>query len=165
MIRAPRGLLEYLELTYLFCYPLVPAGFLVLYFAGFRHEADRFWTVVLLAVYGAYGVLPWIPTRPPRALESDRLIEGRNLTLRRLNLSVLRYASIQVNTFPSGHAAGAFATALAVASLLPWAGVPFALAALSIAVASVLGRYHYAADSILGALLALAAWALVWSLR
>jgi membrane-associated phospholipid phosphatase len=159
--RAPRVVLEYFELTYLFCYPLVPAGLAVLYLSGMPEEANRFWTIVLLATFLAYGALPWMPTRPPRALESEVAIEGRGLLVRRLNLAVLRQASIQVNTFPSGHAAAAFATALALAQSLPVASAAFFVVAVSIAVASVLGRYHYVADALLGGLAAAAAFLLV----
>jgi membrane-associated phospholipid phosphatase len=66
-----------------------------------------------------------------------------------------------VNTLPSGHAAGALATALAVGSVVPLAGVVFLLLAASIALATVLGRYHYVVDTVLGVLVAAAAWSLM----
>jgi membrane-associated phospholipid phosphatase len=81
--------------------------------------------------------------------------------LRRLNLAVLSRGSIQVNTVPSGHAAGAVATALAVGSVMPVAGAVFLGLAALIVLATVLGRYHYVVDSVLGVLVALAAWSLV----
>jgi membrane-associated phospholipid phosphatase len=71
---------------------------------------------------------------------------------------VLRHGSIQVNTFPSGHAAGSVATALAVAAVSPAAGVIFGVIAAGIVIGSVVGRYHYAADSLAGVLVAVAAW-------
>jgi hypothetical protein len=154
--RAPRIVLEYFELAYLFCYPLVPAGLAALYFTGHAAAADRFWTVVLIASFGCYGVLPWLPTRPPRVL-APVLINRRRLVVRRVNLVVLDNASIQVNTFPSAHAAAGFATALAVAQWMPVAAVVVAVAAASIAIGSVLGRYHYAADAVLGIAVAVAA--------
>ena len=110
--RAPRPVIELLELAYLFCYPMVPIGFACLYVAGLREESDRFWTAVLLAVFGCYGVLPWLPTRPPRAIEGAP-VRSSGL-VRRVNLRVLGLASIQLNTFPSGHVAASLATALAV---------------------------------------------------
>ncbi len=68
--RAPRALIEYLELAYLLCYAVVPAGFVCLLLAGYPADAlDTFWLVVLLAAFGCYGVLPWLPTRAPRAIE------------------------------------------------------------------------------------------------
>lgn len=151
--RAPRLLLELFELAYLFCYPLVPMGLACLYVAGLREEADRFWSAVLLAAFLSYGALPWFPTRPPRTTE-DTLVHARS-RIRNLNLELLGRASIQLNTFPSGHAATAVATALAVGARLPLVGLMLGLIALGILGSSVLGRYHYAADTLSGAVLAL----------
>jgi membrane-associated phospholipid phosphatase len=151
--RAPRVVIELLELAYLFCYPMVPLGFACLYVAGLHEESDRFWTAVLTAVFGCYGVLPWLPTRPPRAIEGEP--PRSSALIRRLNLRVLGRASIQLNTFPSGHVAAAVATALAVCVRLPVAGVWLGLLALAIAIGSVVGRYHYAADALAGAALGL----------
>ena len=53
------------------------------------------------------------------------------------------------------------AVALAVGSTLPAAGVVFLFLALSIAVATVLGRYHYVVDSVLGVVVAIAAWIVI----
>ena len=151
--RAPRPVIELLELAYLFCYPMVPLGFACLYVAGLHEESDRFWTAVLLAVFGCYGLLPWLPTRPPRAIEGAP--PRSSGLVRRVNLRVLGVASIQLNTFPSGHVAASLATALAVYAHLPSAGLPLGLLALAIAIGSVVGRYHYAADALAGAALAL----------
>jgi membrane-associated phospholipid phosphatase len=154
--RAPRVMVEYLELAYLLCYAVVPAGFAWLVLAGFADQAGRFWSNVLLAAVVCYGLLPWRPTRAPRALERDR--GGWRSAVRRLNLAVLGRASVQWNTFPSGHTAASLATALAVGSVVPVAGVVFGIVALSIAAGSVAGRYHYAADAIAGALVAILAF-------
>jgi len=151
--RAPRPVIELLELAYLFCYPMVPIGFACLYVVGLREESDRFWTAVLLAVFGCYGVLPWLPTRPPRAIEGAAVRSSG--FVRRVNLRVLGLASIQLNTFPSGHVAASLATALAVCARLPSVGLPLGLLAVGIAMGSVVGRYHYAADALAGAALAL----------
>jgi membrane-associated phospholipid phosphatase len=154
--RAPRVLVEYLELSYLLCYAVVPAGFAWLILAGFADQASRFWSVVLLAAFLCYGVLPWLPTRAPRALEGER--GAWRSAVRRMNLAVLGRASVQWNTFPSGHTAASLATALALGSVAPVAGVVFGIVAVSIAAGSVAGRYHYAADAIAGALVAILAF-------
>jgi len=158
---APRGVLEYLEAAYLLVYPLVPGALLVLFLLGHQAHADRFWTVVLVATYGSYGTLVFLQTRPPRALEPAPAIESRRIWLRTINLMVLDRGSIQVNTLPSGHAAGALAAALVVCELAPLAGSLLIWLAGSIAVASVIGRYHYLLDSISGLVLAIVAWLLV----
>lgn len=148
--RGPRMILECFELAYLTVYPFIPIAFGCFWWLGYRDSADRFWLAVLTAGFGAYGALPWIQTRPPRVLEPGQTIERRGLVVRRLNLTVLNRASVQVNTFPSGHASTTLAAALAVASADPsWGALWLGLAA-SVTIATVVGRYHYALDSLLG---------------
>jgi membrane-associated phospholipid phosphatase len=162
--RAPRALVEYLELAYLLCYAVVPAGFAILVIAGHGDDAiDRFWSVVLLASFMCYGMLPWLPTRAPRAVGPPQA--APRSSIRRLNLAVLNRASVQWNTFPSGHTAASLATAFAVGSDMPGAGCALGLIALSIATGSIVGRYHYAADALAGALAAVLAFVTVSGLR
>jgi membrane-associated phospholipid phosphatase len=161
--RAPRLMLEVLELSYLSCYALVPSIFAMLYWhpsAG-AALANRFWTGVLLSEFICYGLLPWLPSRPPRTLEGESAIDRRGLFTRRLNLWVLGHVSVQANTFPSGHVAGSLIAALIAWQALPIVGAVAWLLALLIAVATVVGRYHYAADAVFGALVAVAVFAVV----
>jgi membrane-associated phospholipid phosphatase len=151
--RTPRGLAELFELAYVGAYPLIPVS-LILYLALTPHpDPDRFWTVILLTDYICFGMLPWIQTRPPRAIEPG---EPWRSAVRRLNLRLLGAAGIEANTFPSGHAAEALAAALLVLGA-PWpvVGPMFAVAA-AISAGAVLGRYHYASDAIVGWVVALA---------
>ena len=162
--RAPRIVLEYLELAYLLCYAVVPAGYAVLVASGHDGVAiDQFWSCVLLASFICYGLLPWLPTRAPRAVEPQP--ESARSSMRQVNLAVLNRASVQWNTFPSGHTAASLATALAVGAYMPAAGVVLAFVAFSIAAGSVVGRYHYAADAIAGAAAAVLAFATVAGVR
>ena len=156
---APAPVPQTLELAYLLVYAMAPAGAVLLLASGHADELDRFWATVLLAGFVAYGALPWIQTRPPRAVRPDGE-DGPAALLRRVNLAVLNGASIQVNTVPSGHAAVAFAVALAVRDVMPVAGGGLLGLASIIVVATVLGRYHYAVDSLLGVLVAFGAWSL-----
>ena len=158
LMRGPRVVLEYFELTYLLAYPFVPVSFAAILWLGARGEADSYWTSLLIAGFGAYGVLPWIQTRPPRAFERQGPADARGLFFRRLNVTVLNHASVQVNTFPSGHASVTCAAALAVATVDTGLGLGFGVIAMSIVLATVLGRYHYAVDSIVGALVGVIAW-------
>jgi membrane-associated phospholipid phosphatase len=114
----------------------------------------------MLAEFVSYGMLPWLQTRPPRALEGALNQSHPQSVLRRFNAAILDRGSIQVNTVPSGHAAGAVATALAVAHVMPLAGFFFIVLAACIVVATVLGRYHYLVDSLLGLIVAVFAWLL-----
>jgi hypothetical protein len=113
----------------------------------------------MTAELACYGVLPWIQTRPPADVGLFTEVDGRDLLVRRLNQAILRSASIRVNTLPSGHASGSLATALAAGAIVPVAFAPLLVLAISVAAGSVVGRYHYSADSVLGILVALAAWA------
>ena len=156
-----RFLLKWLELSYLLVYVLLPAGAVVAVIAGGPGASGRFWTVVLLAEFACYAVLPWIQTRPPRVLE-DPVGSPPAIGVRRLNLAIAQRASIQANTLPSAHTAGAVAAALCVIEASPNVGAVFMVVATSIAAATVVGRYHYLLDSILGALVGAAAWAVVY---
>jgi hypothetical protein len=150
--RAPRLLLEYLEAAYLCCYVVVPLGLVWLYAAGASGRSDQFWTAVLAAALPCYGLLPWLETRPPRSVEEMRAIASRRLIVRRANLLVLNRASVGANTFPSGHAAASIAAALAIGETGPLAGAVFGAISLSIAAGAVVGRYHYALDTVIGLL-------------
>ena len=154
--RSPRIVLELLELAYLSVYVVVPAGFAVAWRLGV--DVERYWTFVLLAELACYGALPWIQARPPRAVPDYELVARRPVAVRRLNNLILRHGSIQASTVPSGHAAGAVAVALGVSVVSLPAAIAFGVIALGIVIGSVVGRYHYAADSVAGVLVALVAW-------
>lgn len=159
LARVPRAVASWFELTYLLAYPFVPAAFGAVVALGERARADEFWTALLCASYACYGMLPWIQTRSPRTLATDRPLYAPHLLLRRLNATVLNRMSVQWNTFPSGHAASATAAALAVASAgAPIPAAAFGLIAASITIATVLGRYHYLLDTILGLAIGIAGW-------
>jgi len=160
-LAGPRLVRDYFELAYVLVYAVVPAGALTLAVGGHADAVPRFWSVVLLAEFLSYGMLPWVQTRPPRAIENAQERSSSVAPLRQFNLAVLGRASIQANTLPSGHAAGAVATALAVATVMPTAGLAFFVLAVSIAIATVIGRYHYIVDSLLGVVVAVAAWTLL----
>jgi hypothetical protein len=152
-------LLGSLELAYLSYYVALPGAAATLLFMGRGKEVDHFWTVVLLAAYASCGMLAFVQTRPPRALGekwSASLASGR---LRAFNLWILRNGSVQANTIPSAHVAIAVACALALLHAgAQWAGATFLLIGAGIALGAVAGRYHYAADAILGLVTAAAAW-------
>ena len=148
---APRWCAALLELAYLLCYPMLPAGLLFILWWDDTADPVRYATSVLLAGGLSYGVLPWLQTRPPRQLDDSPQTATRS-SLRRLNEAVLHTASVQLNTFPSGHVATAVAAALAVLADTGAAGTPFVLLAAAVALACVVGRYHYLADVVLGAI-------------
>ena len=149
--RLIRALLEY---SYLLVYPMVPSALAVLYLAGQGEHAREFWTVVLPPAYTCYATLPFLRTLPPRAFES---VEPRKATpagIRGFNLFVVRLVTHQANTFPSGHAAAAVAVALELLRFVPPAGIVYVGLAIGIMAGAFIGRYHYVADVLLGAALA-----------
>lgn len=153
--RTPRPIAEVLELAYAGVYPLIPIA-LVLHLAEApRPDAARFWSVILITDYLCFATLPWLQTRPPRALEPGPPWGAR---LRAFNVGLLGKASIHVNTFPSGHAAEGLAAALLVSGAPAAVVVAMIAAALAIAAGAVLGRYHYALDALTGWAVAVTVW-------
>lgn len=157
---------HYLEFSYLLTYPLVPLGLGSLHMAhrsGTLGEEEgaraiaRFWAAVTLALMFCYLVYPLFPLTPPRSLFHDVPGPAVPSLFRKVNEWVLGQFSVQACIFPSGHVAGVTAAALAVRSALPRLGIAFLVAAASVAVATVYGRYHYSADALAGALVGVAA--------
>ncbi|HET9217340.1 MAG TPA: phosphatase PAP2 family protein [Terriglobia bacterium] len=149
--RAFHGFLEY---SYLFVYPMVPSALAVLYGAGAGAYAREFWSVVLPPTYICYATLPFLRTLPPRSIEIVAARKVNPAGIRGFNMVVVRHVTHQSNTFPSGHAAAAMAVALVLMRFVPPAGVLYLLLAISIMAGAFFGRYHYAADVLLGAALA-----------
>jgi membrane-associated phospholipid phosphatase len=143
--RMPRPLVELLEFAYSGVYPLIP---IALFFALRQGiSPDRFWTTILVTDYICFGMLPWFQTRPPRAIGLDAPWRS---SWRIVNLRMLSASSVQVNTFPSGHAAEALACALIVSGGSPLLVAWMFFNAAAISAGTVFGRYHYAADAIAG---------------
>jgi hypothetical protein len=160
---APVWMLNLLEASYTADYIVVAAGAFVTAPHGPQALA-RYWTIVLGAELACYVALPFLRSRPPRALEPPGVIHLRSPRMRQFNLAILDRASVQANTIPSGHVAGAVAAALAVLPVSAPAGVVFLVMSLLIAASATAGRYHYAVDCVLGALVAAVAYVLT-SLR
>jgi membrane-associated phospholipid phosphatase len=144
----------YLELAYVMVYPLVPLGLAALYASGLRQFAHYYWVVVLPATYICFAITPFVQAMPPRLLSSYDTFRMPSSRIESLNHRILHRASIQAITFPSGHVASATAVALVLLRIEPWVGRVFLVLALSIAVATVAGGYHYAADVLLAAVVA-----------
>jgi membrane-associated phospholipid phosphatase len=155
----PRAIAELLEFAYVAVYLVIPAALVIHVVTSATPDPPRFWAVVLVTDFICFGTLPWVQTRPPRALEPEPPWSSR---FRSVNLHLLGKTSIQVNTFPSGHAAEALAALLLVldgpASLVSI----MLFTALAISAATVLGRYHFSADVFAGWAVALVVWLALW---
>jgi hypothetical protein len=143
--RCPRAVAEFLEFAYAGVYPLIPIALYLAMRDGV--SADRFWTTILLTDYVCFGMLAWFQTRPPRSLGFEARWRS---SWRTVNLRMLDASSVQVNTFPSGHAAEALAAALLVSGSQPLVAGWMFFNAAAISAGTVLGRYHYAADALAG---------------
>ena len=157
--RWPSWFVAYLDIIYTLCFVLLPGGFLALALTGHSAEANRYWTMVLAADMGAFAPLAFFQTRPPWAIERPPVLAASRV--HDLASYVIRNGTTGVNTFPSGHVAVTIAVALAVISSLPAIGALLLLFAVSIAVACVVGRYHYTVDVLAGAVLGLGVCAIV----
>lgn len=155
----PRWLLAYLDILYMGCFLLVPAGFGVLAWTGHATLADRYWTTIAAAELGAFAPLAVFQTRPPWVLEPPPIV--RDARVHRAASLFVRHGTIGANTFPSGHVAGSLAVAFALMGTLPVAGAVFLALSAAIAVACVVGRYHYVIDVVAGGVLAAVVWVVV----
>jgi membrane-associated phospholipid phosphatase len=124
----------------------------------YRLAIEQFWTTVLLAVLTCYVLFPFFPLTPPRELFHD--LPGPQVAplLRGMNHWILGRYAVGASLFPSGHVAAVTAMALAIRAYLPRTGILFMVLAVSIALATVYGRYHYAADALAGTAVGLAAF-------
>ena len=149
-----------MEWAYMLCYPMVPLGLATLYAAGLRRDANAYWFFVLVPTYLCYAVTPFFPALPPRSL-GEKHAGSASMKSRVFNLWILKHGSIQAISFPSAHVAAALAVSLVLLHDLPVAGAIFLFISFWIAVAAVAGRYHYAIDVLLGAVVTLVFY-LVW---
>ena len=152
-IGAAGGVLPmYLELCYLLVYA---TGFVMLgivYAAKRRARTQRVLSLYLIGTLLAYALFPYFPSDPPRVLFHE-LMPPFSSGVRRLNLALVNGAGIHSSVFPSAHVSSAFSAALALLLFMPekrWAGIAMLIYAVSVAVATVYGRYHYAVDAMAG---------------
>jgi membrane-associated phospholipid phosphatase len=161
-VRIDGGLATYLQLAYFMVYPLIPLGLAALYATGQRGCIDYYWLVVLPATYLAFAITPFVRALPPRMLPGYDTFRSPPSKIEALNRVILERASIQAITCPSGHVASATAAALVLLRLQPWMGAIFLGLAISIAVATVVGGYHYAVDVLSASAIAILVFAVTY---
>ncbi len=153
------GLLE-ISYTLVYAMPFLALG--AIYAGGRRDSADRFLFPFSVAVLSAYALFPLFPSEPPRTVFPGEDFPSYVTVFRRFNWSMLGNYGIHTSVFPSAHVSGAFSAAFALRVVLPgnrWAWGGMLALAVSIATATVYGRYHYLADAMAGLALAFAAMA------
>lgn len=155
------GFAVYMQLAYVMVYPLIPLGLVALYASGLRTHVDEYWVVVLPATYLCFAITLFVPALPPRLLPGYPTFRIPATRLGSVNQDILDRASIRAITFPSGHVASSMAAALVLLRLEPRVGAAFLWVALSIAVSTVVGGYHYAADVLLALVIAVLVFAVI----
>jgi len=142
-----------LEVSYSLVYAMVPLGLLSLYVLGARERSGAYLFQVMLGLFAAYALFPYFPSEPPWTVFPGTDVPEYNTLFRQFNAALLTRHGIHTSVFPSAHVSGAFSAAFALLRLVPerrWLGWVNLVLAVSIATATVYGRYHYAADATAG---------------
>jgi len=157
-----------LEACYVTVYALPVFTMTMLYVYRRSRYADDLLFIYLLGLFLSYVQFPFWPSEPPRIVFPGEDAPTANTLLRQFNHWILGGYGIHTSVFPSAHVSGAVAAGFAMKRIFedrPWLyrGV-FVYGAL-VAVATVYGRYHYAADAAAGvAVGTAAAWLGAWGL-
>jgi membrane-associated phospholipid phosphatase len=143
----------YLEFCYLLVYAVGPFAVAALYVLHRRWLVDRVVLLYLLGTLLAYALFPYFPSEPPRTLFGSSDLPSATTVVRQLNLWMVGGYGIHSSVFPSAHVSSAFSAAWALLLFVPdrkAIGWGMLIYAISVAVAVVYGRYHYAVDSMAG---------------
>lgn len=152
-----------LEVCYTLVYALGPFAVAMLYCYRRRDRVDGFLLTLSLGVLLCYAQFPLWPSEPPRSVFPGQDFPTYGTLFRRFNWWLLASYGMHTSVFPSAHVAGAFSAALGMRRALPgqpWVGRLLWGMAISIATATVYGRYHYLADALAGLAMALVAYVL-----
>jgi membrane-associated phospholipid phosphatase len=155
-----------LEFSYLLVYGLPFYCLAVLYWQGRRRSCDTFLVIYLVGTLTAYALFPYFPSQPPRIAFPGLDLPDVTTVIRRFNLAILQAATIHVGVFPSAHVSSAFSAAWGMFLVLPrrklfgWALLFYAIC---VSLATIYGRYHYAADVLAGFVVSLIAAAVACS--
>ncbi len=144
---------SFLELCYLLVYAVGPFVVTILYVYHRRDLVDRVLFTYLAGTLLAYGLFPYFPSDPPRVVFAGMDMPQVTTALRRLNLAIVGGVGIHSSVFPSAHVSSAFSGAWGLLVFLRerrrvgWAMLIYAV---SVSVATVYGRYHFAVDALAG---------------
>ncbi len=150
-----------LDISYMLLYTVPPVCVAVLFASGHGHRVDTFLTTMLMGTFAVYALLPHFPTLAPRVAFAGQLLPEITSPVRQFNLFVLDHMDISTSVFPSGHVAVAFSSAFGMLRAMPrlrWPAMALGVYASLVFVATIYGRYHYAADGLASIVLSVAAW-------
>jgi len=143
----------FLELCYLFVYAVGPFTVGILYGYHRRDLVDRVLVTYLFGTLLAYALFPYFPSDPPRTVFAGMDVPGVMTPIRRLNLAIVGGYGIHSSVFPSAHVSSAFSAGWGLLLLfrerrrVGWGMLVYAAC---VSLATVYGRYHYAADAVAG---------------
>jgi hypothetical protein len=152
-----------LELSYLLLYVIPPTCLAVLYRRRAWKLADRYLFTLAAGTFTAYALLPALPLESPRLAFAGQDLPSAHSLWRDTNVWILDRLDISTSVFPSGHVAVAFSSAFGIKRALPGDLTLFASffgLACSVYLATIYGRYHYAADGLASIGISLAIWRL-----
>ena len=144
---------EILEFSYFLVYGVGAIVVVAAILARSRHGTDQLWTAYLAGTLGAYALFPYFPSDPPRVLFPGSDLPHVMTVMRQVNLFIVGGYGIHSSVFPSAHVSSAFSAAWGLLRTIPekrWIGWTMAAYAAVVSVATIYGRYHYAADVLAG---------------
>jgi membrane-associated phospholipid phosphatase len=154
----------YLELCYLLVYAVAPFVVAILYYQHQRGRVNGVLFLYLLGTLLAYALFPFFPSDPPRVAFGGSDMPNITSAVRQLNLWLVGGYGIHSSVFPSAHVSSVFSAAWALFAYLPerrrigWGMLVYAV---SVALGTIYGRYHYAADVVAGMALSLVPAAMI----
>lgn len=152
----------YFELCYALVYIVAPVSVAILFMNGRRGRVNEFWLAYLAGTLGAYALFPYFPSEPPRVVFAGADLPHVITVLREFNLWIVGGYGIHSSVFPSAHVSSAFSAAWGLRAVIPerrWIGWLMAGYAVSVAIATMYGRYHYGVDALAGLAVSLVALA------
>jgi membrane-associated phospholipid phosphatase len=155
----------YFELCYALLYGIAPVSLVLLLIYAHRDRVDRFWVAYLAGTLGAYALFPYFPSDPPRTAFPGADMPHIVTVIREFNLAIVGGYGIHSSVFPSAHVSSAMSAAWALLATIPerrWIGWSMAAYGISVGIAAVYGRYHYAVDVAAGIALSVVAIAALW---
>ncbi len=138
-----------LEISYTLVYVIPPGCIAIFYLCHRRDRIDGFLFTFLLGTLATYALLPHFPSASPCWEFPKQDLPGVMTVWRRLNIWILGFGDIHNSVFPSGHVTTTFSAAFAMMLAMPekkWLGRGLLIEAMLVTLATVYGRYHYAAD-------------------
>jgi membrane-associated phospholipid phosphatase len=160
-----------LEISYVLVYAIAPISLTILFLNSPRNlrrkRVNIFWFAYIAGTLASYALFPYFPSDPPRTVFAGSDLPTIVTVFRRFNLAILGEYGIHSSVFPSAHVSSAFACAWGLLIAMPDRrryGWIVAAYAFIVAIATIYGRYHFAADALAGLTISFLAFtALRWN--